>query len=690
MSMMSLKETSIESHSDTETLLVDFFDTCVTRDVHPEYIKYLWAAEIREQLGLRVPADETYRIRAGIELELCVKNKNFGNDDDFFFPEFSAIFYQHIHKLYKDLQPLLSQEEFVELSTKVEVQLEIKHQILLDQTISYLDQEKKSGKELILVSDFYLSKNAIEQILKHHKIHHLFSKVYVSSEYQKTKRSGKLYDLVISECSLTPQKTTMIGDNLHSDFECPKTKGLNAIHLDRSLKKSADEELFLKEQSLDLTRQEIWNKVNPILGNGPIFSNITLTLYSFINRLYRKLREDNVKDVFFLSREGEFLKKIFDLYQSTLIGEESITSHYFLASRKSTFLPSLKSIEEENFEILFRQYINISGRDFLLSLNLEEFWVNQFIESSSLDFETREENFSTSDIFNSIVSNELFKKEYEKRRTQQKENFLSYINSFGVSLDSTEFSIVDVGWKGSMQDNLRKILSENTCIHGYYLGLFTSPNTSETNKKEGIIFSPLPEATEYGAWIFSNTLSVYEILLGASHGSATEYIRDTTGKIDVRLSAHPYETQLFNDKISPLLDSYYLIFEKLCSIFGRTHFNIEYFDRMIAEFHASMVLLPTEEELKFIETISHFENFGVFEFSEFTSDKVPLNTKFDNTIQFFRNPHILLKDSMWPALTFKTLGISFLRHLYGWYQFQLAFGDGRSKAFNFIRRIWRI
>jgi predicted HAD superfamily hydrolase len=669
---------------------VDFFDTCVTRNVHPEYIKYLWASRIREALGLKIPADETYRIRAAIELELCIRNKNSGLDDDFYFPEFSKVFYEHISKNYRELDSLYSEEEFVNLSSKIELDLEFKYQILLTDMISHLRKEKESGKELILVSDFYLSKDEFERMLNHHRIQDLFSEVYVSSEYLKNKRSGRLFDLVISECSLDPKRTTMIGDNIHSDFECPKSKGLNAIHLDKSDKKKVDEELFQKEICPSITSQDIWNQVNEALKTGPIFSNITLTFYSFIARLYRKLREDNVQDVFFLSREGEFLKKLFDHYQSNLNIDNPIKSHYFLASRKSTFLPSLKSIQEETFEILFRQYVNISGKEFILSLNIDESWVESFQTEFQEPLSVRESHFPSSKIFKNIIGHPLFQKEYERKRVEQKSLFLDYVNSFGANLKNGTFSVVDVGWKGTMQDNIRKLLPEDTNVHGYYLGLANNPNVTPTNKKEGIIFSPLPHAPEYGAWIFANTLTVYEILLGASHGSATEYIRNSDNSVDVSLSAHPYETQLYNEKISPLLKSYYEIFQKLCSIFDTTHFNIEYFDRMIAEFHAQMVLLPSEEEMTFIETVSHFENFGVFEFTEFKSNKINLIQKFRNLIKFYRDPHTTLIHSMWPALTLRKLGLGFLQHFYGWYQFKLAFDQEQSQAFKLARKLWRI
>lgn len=677
------------SYNKEDVLLVDFFDTCVSRTVHPEYVKYLWASRIREALGLNITACETYRIRNAIEAELCEKNRLAGFDQDFYFPDFSVEFYHHINKNYKNLKDQLSEATFTDLSSDIEIKLELETQFLIEDTIELLKKEKSLGKNLILVSDFYLSRDEFLKILSHHGILDLFSEIFVSSEYKLTKRSGRLFDLVISECNLDTSRTTMIGDNLHSDYEVPKSKGISAIHLDHSEKKTSDDQLFLEETSLDHTRQEIFKKINPILENGPIFSNIVLTLYFFISKLFRQLSEDGIKDAFFLSREGEFLKILFDHYQKTFFPNSQIKSHYFLASRKSTFLPSLKDLSEEDFNILFRQYVNISGRDFLLSLNLEEDWVGSFAEQENLEIDKTEAHFPSSNIFKKITTSKLFQEKYEKKRLEQRNLFTEYLNSFKADLSKQPLALIDVGWKGSMQDNIRKILPKDITIKGYYLGLFASPNTSKENQKEGIVFTPEP-SPKYASWIFSNTLPVYEILLGASHGSATEYYKNSDkGTVEVNLTSHPYEVQLYNEQIKPLLESFFMIFKTLCDTFKETHFSIENFERLVAEHHAAMVLMPSAKELDFIEQVSHFENFGVFKFTEFVPEKVSLARRIINAWHFFYNPHKLLKDSMWPAITFKKLGLGNLQKFYGWYQFKLAF-DNHSRPFKIVRRIWKI
>ena len=97
----------------------------------------------------------------------------------------------------------------------------------------------------------------------------------------------------------------MIGDNKSSDYEIPKKIGIDAIHIDRTKQyKKYDE--FLKEHNETI----VYNKFRELqTGNTDNFENSIFSLYRFISRLYFNLIKNNLDEVFFLSREGEFLTK---------------------------------------------------------------------------------------------------------------------------------------------------------------------------------------------------------------------------------------------------------------------------------------------------------------------------------------------------------------------------------------------
>jgi len=62
------------------------------------------------------------------------------------------------------------------------------------------------------------------------------------------------------------------------------------------------------------------------------FEDISWTFWFFIEKLYKQLLHDGVRDVFFLAREGDFLKQLFDLYQKDLAKDPLINTHYLLST----------------------------------------------------------------------------------------------------------------------------------------------------------------------------------------------------------------------------------------------------------------------------------------------------------------------------------------------------------------------
>lgn len=99
----------------------------------------------------------------------------------------------------------------------------------------------------------------------------------------------------------------MIGDNEWSDYQSALNFGLNAILIDRKQQK----EMYLKfekehENSTYLNRglERIYNSCN-----RDKYEDIAFSLYLFTEKLYIYACKNKIRHLFFLSREGEFLKR---------------------------------------------------------------------------------------------------------------------------------------------------------------------------------------------------------------------------------------------------------------------------------------------------------------------------------------------------------------------------------------------
>lgn len=113
----------------------------------------------------------------------------------------------------------------------LEVQSEIDLIYPLKENIAKLKNLIKNNEKVILISDMYLLSEDIRKLLV--SVDDIFTniKIYASSETKRLKATGDMYDFVKEKEHLDFSKWTHYGDNLHSDYNMSRFKGINAIHL---------------------------------------------------------------------------------------------------------------------------------------------------------------------------------------------------------------------------------------------------------------------------------------------------------------------------------------------------------------------------------------------------------------------------------------------------------------------------
>ena len=392
------------------------------------------------------------------------------------------------------------------------------------------------------------------------------------------------------------------------------------------------------------------------------FSALAFTLYYFTDKLYTRLIELGFEDVFFLSREGEFLKKIFDKYQENLPqSAKKVNSHYLIVSRRSTTLPSLRTLREEDFDIIFRQYYDISIYDFLSSIGFEESEIRAIGKELDFDVYERQKDFRHTYIYRRLRKNELFQKLYEGKRFEQKENFTKYLESFGVDY-SERICIVDVGWKGTIQDNIFEFFEEKIDVIGLYLGIHGHGILDPMNTKEGLLFySDWDRYTPY-FFVFADSTAIYEVLLGASHGSAYNY-KDENGVIVPVTKEEDKELELFRNVITPIQDVMFDVFSQIDEVCKNSKEEIP--ESFWADIHADLIFNPNKNQIKAFDNMYHFENFGVFEYTVFDNKKATFGKTISAFFSLLKRPGVFLKSEFWSPVTLYKNGLGFLCGLYG-------------------------
>ena len=421
------------------------------------------------------------------------------------------------------------------------------------------------------------------------------------------------------------------------------------------------------------TEQKLWKLFVKNKNNG--FVVLAFTLYFFIENLYKKADEAVFGDIFFLSREGQFLKELFDEYQASHFESCKIKSHYLIVSRRSTAMPAFKSLENEDFDIIFRQYSDISIYDFLSSIGLKEKDIRKIGENLRLDIYERYEDFKHQYIYRKLRKCELFKSLYEEKRIEQKSNFQKYLDSFGVDY-SKEFCIVDVGWKGTIQDNIFEFLNEEVKITGLYLGINDHGIIDPLNIKDGIIFYTDSKRNTSYSFVFGDSTSIYEVMLSASHGSAYSY-ENKNGIIIPICKEEEKEMELYHNIVKPEQCKMMALFKEIDNICK--HSQIAPTEEFWADIHARFTFTPTKGQILTFSKMYHYENFGIFEYSSFGNKKITLKSRLSALMMFARQPRKFLSSGYWIPVTLYSNGLKCLCRLWGLIAYKRFYKDKSKK-----------
>ena len=487
----------------TKIVAFDFFDTVVHRNCHPEQTLYQWAKEMALELNFDVSPAILYQIRKSVE-----NNKELGTEEMCYTDLLSGI-YDKI----KDKIKILSKEEFIHRAKTLELKIELQHIYLDSEIQEVLKRLKSDSKQIILVSDFYTDKELIETVLKKFEILDYFSSIYISSEKACRKSTGNLYKLILNELGLNPKEITMIGDNYKSDYEVPRSLGLNAIY-----RQYIDKNTTVAEKEL----VRLYNQILFSNSKKAPFNIFLADIVFFISKLHKKMIQDDVQIALFCSREGQLLKRLFDIYQDTFFEKnQKICTEYFYVSRRSTLYSSFTSLEDEEFEMIFRQYKKITLQNFLLNLNFSD---NEIILICQ-DLKEKPTYVLTVDdhLLEKLKKHPQFITKFNKEK-KDSQLLRDYIER--LTKNQNEVYLVDVGWKGTIQDSIKKALPDKRIV-GYYLGLMLNVYSVENKTdKTGLLFSDYPNKSEFYD-IVSRNFEFYEDIFVADHGPVLKYKKDS-------------------------------------------------------------------------------------------------------------------------------------------------------------------
>lgn len=247
---------------------------------------------------------------------------------------------------------------------------------------------------------------------------------------------------------------------------------------------------------------------------------MSFLFFDYLYWIVREAQKHGIKRLYFFTREGEFFKKLYDRFlEKGNARREMPTAQVLEVSRMSTFFPSVREITIPEMMRLWRQYPEQSMRMFCQSLHIEPEHIQSCLERYELAPDLVIRQPWKDERIRRMFADAAFIRTMEREREQQRRKIVRYLKQHGWSKTESEtIGIVDIGWKGTIQDNLC-YLYPNYKIVGFYLGL--QPFLSE---------QPL-NAEKYGyldgyslRHVVLLTVRPLEMLCSSPNGSVTTYV----------------------------------------------------------------------------------------------------------------------------------------------------------------------
>lgn len=268
--------------------------------------------------------------------------------------------------------------------TKLIYDLEIEAELLNIEVRyeGYKELEKliDNDEKVILISDMYLPKDIIKKMLR--SVSHKMEKLplYLSSEVGNQKSTSLLYLDVFEDLKYDYKNWVHYGDNSNADIKVPqrlnikpvKQKLLDFNNYERQLiDRNKNYDTYLLGSILARFRNTTSSSLDYY-----IFSYISSYFVPYVHWSIKKAVKEKIETLYFISRDGELLKKIAD--KIIEINNYSIKTKYIYGSRKAWRIPSFINEVDEEFYSAFGNFTGLTNYKSMLSaLYLTE---NEFIE----------------------------------------------------------------------------------------------------------------------------------------------------------------------------------------------------------------------------------------------------------------------------------------------------------------------
>ena len=378
-----------------------------------------------------------------------------------------------ISDIYKNIQKTTGMDWKV-LKQIQAIELETEKQLCF-LNIPIVDEIKErilSGHRVVLISDMYWGEKEIRSILQEKNSVFCNIPIYVSCDYNVSKKAGNLFSVVAQKENCSYSSWIHVGDNKHSDCIVPQKLGIQAIQIQDSLRFDFEKQFKNYDINFALT-YGIISKSRCVFSDSAALLGASVAgpmVYQYVDWVLKKACEQNIKKLYFVLRDGYIPKLVAD--EIICKRELNIKTELLFGSREAWRFPALTIDKLTSMSVweksnwIFRDpcylYVALERLGFSKS-SLEQMFGSEYANQEIFSFS----EFDAA--LKKALNNTSFVTQLEDNILIAKNNLKQYLLQ---TIDEPNCAFVDTNSTGKTQADLQELLCSDAPSHFENLRFF--------------------------------------------------------------------------------------------------------------------------------------------------------------------------------------------------------------------------
>lgn len=416
---------------------------------------------------------------------------------------------------------------------ELEIWVELNNCVPNEPMVEYAKYCCSKGKKVVITTDMYLPRFFFIELMN--KLGIAPYAIIISSEERETKRTGKLYPILLNKLNINNKQILHIGDNINNDIIQARNNNIDSVErwherINPTFGKCRSNIL---ENHLDALGQVLNRKDYNQSAFHIGFSILGPFLYEFCQWLHEQRLANNITKLIFVAREGYLIEKCYRL----MYPDENNIVGYICLNKNLLRLP-LTSCSDEQMSLQHYKDSLLKRNIYTWSQIYDTFLIDDDEEvreqiSQNLDI-TFDRSIAREDLYKGVYDEKLYQlfKYCKKDIVDQTEMLFKYLSD--NQLLEGRIGLVNNSINGSGQYMLEEFLinkRSNPNIFG--LQFIDSQKCKKKLNNRYSTFLGNIALTSFQKYIFEVNCLIFEHLLFEPEGTSL-YFEECNGEVKVK------------------------------------------------------------------------------------------------------------------------------------------------------------